>query len=168
MELVKKEKEYSIFTNLLKDIEAPRKVIRRLNHAGAFNYDTENVKGRLSLNDNPYFTSLQEIFFKELQALGFLKACKPSYNFLMQYLPGSEMFFHKDRPQCKFNFALQITGEDPFFIDTERGREEILLKPNTGILYSGTDNEHGLKPQVNYRAAVVFHFVDINFKGSLK
>lgn len=171
MNLVKDAGVYYVFENCLPDIEESMEVIRGLNHSGQFFYDNNNVAGRLSVNNAPYFSWLHFEFHKMLSK--YMPDTKPSYNFLMQYLAGSEMFAHTDRPQCKWNFALQIHGKSPFFIERkcEHGGDDITdiihLEPNMGILYSGTDNKHWLPPERFYRAACIFHFVDKDFKGCL-
>jgi len=195
MNLISEGEGYYVFDNCIPDIRVPMQVIRDLNHNGQFNYDTENVAGRLSANNIPYFSWLHFTFHYILtDAHNLIRDTKPSYNFLMQYLPGSEMYKHTDRPQCKWNFALQIHGESPFFIEQGENKgfkpigniriedtdfedhrvfgekqepHRIILKPNMGILYSGTDNAHWLPPEEFYRAACVFHFVDKDFRGNL-
>lgn len=188
MNMVKDGGVYYVFENCIPDIKEPMEVIRHLNDNGQFNYDNNHIHGRLSINNVPYFSWLHFEFHKMLSKL--IPDTKPSYNFLAQYLPGSEMHAHTDRPQCKWNFGLQIHGESEFYIETNKTKpignitiegdtefqdlrvhssepDMILLKPNMGILYSGVDNKHWLPPEPFYRAACVFHFVDKDFTGCL-
>ena len=165
--LEKVDHGYVILDNVFDNFEEMKAHIRALNYAGGFVHDKTEVPGRLSIHNEPKFKREHENLGDKLKKMLNIQM-KPSYCFLMQYLPGSHMYKHTDREQCRFNFGVHIEGSEIFHIKIGNSTHKIDLKPNQGILYSGAIHEHWLNPCKNYRSAVIYHFVDEEFDGGLE
>lgn len=82
----------------------------------------------------------------------------PTYTYSRNYIEGSELKKHKDRPSCAISATLNLGG-DPWSIFIEK--KEINLKPGDILVYSGCDLEHWRKPFAGEKCVQVFlHYTE--------
>lgn len=91
---------------------------------------------------------------------------KPSYTFMVEYLPGGFCPRHYDRDPCKYTIALCLKQSHicPFWIEGETYE----MKENSLLLYSGTEHLHE-RPAIEngFSRLILFHYVDSDFLGPL-
>ena len=94
---------------------------------------------------------------------------KKSYVYMVSYQDGGVLPAHRDRAQCKYTLDLCVEdaggGPWPLYVDDR----EVILKPNQAVFYLGCDQLHyrKVKPAGKVSSLAFFHFVDVDFKGSL-
>lgn len=99
---------------------------------------------------------------------------KPSFCFFTFYKRGSRLKRHVDRPQCRWNMSLQLDARPattpwPLGIEVDGKKHLITLGNGDGVIYSGFNLPHwrGPIPRGLTCGVCSFHFVDLDFTGSL-
>ena len=102
---------------------------------------------------------------------------KPSYCYLSVYKSGAYLPKHIDRAQCAWNLSLLIDTEPemfeadawPIFLEVDGEAVKVQLEMGDGVLYRGTRIPHWRDPlpQGQMATLIFFHFVPVDFKGSL-
>jgi|AGTN01.2.fsa_nt_gi hypothetical protein len=106
---------------------------------------------------------------------------KPSYCYSAVYRPGSELPWHTDRPQCRWNLSLTMgtwprvaQHDDAWPIVVKRadgGTSNIVVGVGGAIIYRGDRVPHyrpKLPPEYTGYAICFFHFVHRDFAGDLR
>jgi hypothetical protein len=95
---------------------------------------------------------------------------KPSYSFLACYAEGSRVPAHRDRAQCRYTLDLCVDDGGyaepwPLFIEDRA----YAFGPNEAVVYLGCDQTHyrQVRPAGSPAHLAFFHFVDVDFAGSL-
>ena len=95
----------------------------------------------------------------------------PSYIFLREYLKGSELLIHRDRPQCEFSATILIDKQGEgntslFFCDDEEGTNSVGVDMEEGdaIIFSGAsafDGKWHYRPKLEQKSIVTafLHYV---------
>lgn len=151
--------DFVVFENFLEDPETIFENVKALNAAGQLQLDNVNVKGGVYLYNPPPFLKLMIRQHLRLRESGFLKDLIPTYCFLRQYLPGSNLPPHVDRDECEMNLSYIIEGNETFSLrDSEGIVHHVELKKNEAILYSGKHREHWRDRIDGYLCVALFHF----------
>ncbi|MFC0597951.1 hypothetical protein [Streptomyces palmae] len=149
---------------------------RRLRAEGCFREDTEQVAGK---RQGMYCDAVTLFLQRQLTAAVAAwtgGSVKPSYTWVMTYLPGAVLDRHRDRPQCRWNVSLCLdadpeTGDGawPFHV-ADAGREHrVDLGIGDAVIYSGTDQDHWRPALADGRHVTMglLHYVDAEFTGPL-
>jgi len=102
---------------------------------------------------------------------------KPSYVYLASYLEGAELRKHTDREQCEISvtFCLDYAPEPesatpwPIQLQTRRGQVAIAQSLGEALLYRGCKVPHfrDRLPEGHSSTSIFFHYVPVDFSGSL-
>ncbi len=142
-----------LFKRFELELKFHRQRLEFLNKKCEFIQDDKKIKGGLYKFNDIFFRKLHFAYGELLKSkLGIFT--KPSYNFLVQYLPGTFLPPHLDRKECQMNLSLSIYGKSLFEINGL----EYFLEPGDAILYSG-QVEHQKHTYGEYHCSVIFHFV---------
>lgn len=135
----------------------------------------QNIFFRWEVHNEPF---LREIHLsKELLTLAneiFPEPVKPSYCFISMYADNGICPGHTDRPQCVYTIDLCVNQLKPWPIyvgkdENDKVGTEFIHEEGDAVCYSGTGQWHyrnRMEPG-NKLDMVFFHFVPINFEGSL-
>ena len=122
---------------------------------------------RHHVNDDPALIGVHENLACWLS--DYLKIpVKKSYCFLSIYRDGGICPLHTDRPQCEYTIDVCISQREPWTIYVD-GRP-FDMQENDAVIYSGTQSPHYRNriQEGNHCFLVFFHFVPIDFVGSLQ
>lgn len=176
--------EYIILKNIVNPINISnyRYHIRNLEVKEFFCETDKQVEGRKNIKNEP----LMKYFHFQINRLVNLltgEKIMPSYSFLAIYPNGSELKYHIDRPQCKWNISLALdmcpeekkdTDSWPIYIksneDTDKEKIiEVKLGLGDAVLYRGNKLYHWRDKLTQHDKfyACFFHFVDSKFEDSL-
>ena len=102
---------------------------------------------------------------------------KPAYVYLASYLSGAELRKHVDREQCEFSITLcldfspepEVHTPWPIHLDTRNGTVTVYQALGDGLAYRGTQLPHYRSKLVEGQTStsIFFHYVGVNFAGSL-
>ena len=105
------------------------------------------------------------------------EALKPSYVYLASYLEGADLKKHVDREQCEFSISLcldfspetDLATPWPIHLDTPKGTVTVYQALCDGLAYRGTRLPHYRRrlQKGQTSTSIFFHYVDVNFAGSL-
>ena len=132
---------------------------------GIHQVEYDEIFNRFFSHNEPFFCYLHDQLSEPASKI-FGEKVKPSYVFYSEYGKNGVCPFHTDRPQCKYTIDYCINQDEkwPIYVDNN----EIVLNPNDAVCYSGTDSLHYRKKITGkYCTMLFFHFVPINFEGSL-
>lgn len=112
------------------------------------------------------FDSLLEQLLPHIeQASG--KRLYPTYSYARLYVPGDELFNHRDRPSCEISVTLTLgySGKQwPIYMgdhEDKSGASEILMNVGDAVLYKGMEKWHWReKFEGEWQAQVFLHYVD--------
>jgi hypothetical protein len=122
---------------------------------------------RHHVNDDESLVKIHEYLVPWLSKhLG--KPVKKSYCFLSIYREGGVCPRHVDRPQCEYTIDVCISQGEPWTIYVDDLPYNLL--ENDALIYSGTKSPHYRQRMKtgNHCFLVFFHFVGIEFEGSLQ
>lgn len=91
---------------------------------------------------------------------------EPAYCYARRYWPGSYLFPHTDRPECRasLTICLEYGGANyPIWAGTPEN--QIYLEPGDAIIYNGADVEHGreyMRLDQSYMYQVFVHFMPLS------
>jgi hypothetical protein len=145
--------------------------------------DLSVVSGLRKPETNPYLTGdveqiLPNIFVDSI-LLAYMNRIEslfetemiPSYIFLREYLKGSELLTHRDRPQCEFSATILIDKQGEgntslFFCDDEQKTNsvEVNMEEGDAIVFSGASDFDGkwhYRPKLEQKSIVTafLHYV---------
>ena len=142
--------------------------VRDENNFKNFKFSQEKDFHYNYIQNNVFINTLHNNLIEKANKI-FKEKVKPSYNQLTFYNHMGTCPMHVDRKQCKYTIDLLVDQEIPskpwpIWIDDKSYN----MKPNQAVCYSGTDSIHWRK-RINQQWAslIFFHFVPINFEGSL-
>lgn len=105
---------------------------------------------------------------------------KGSYAYASLYCGGTDLPWHRDRPQCRYTVSLQIDhqprppdGRSPWpiqvFLDPDTPPIDCFQTIGGGILFRGCEIKHGRPtlPLDQGSWVLLLHYVDADFEGSL-
>ncbi|MFL5785174.1 MAG: hypothetical protein ACJ76H_11220 [Bacteriovoracaceae bacterium] len=143
------------FSQIFPDVKMMQKRVQDLNQEAQFRYDDEKTKGTLWRHNDAFFQKIHQIIHNEVRSQGHLTNAQPTYNFLLQYPPGSKLLPHTDRADCEFNLSFIIKGTSKLF--TDNCKEGVELGENEALLYSGFV-PHWREASEDYLCVCIFHF----------
>jgi hypothetical protein len=122
---------------------------------------------RHHINDHPSLVEAHKLLVPILSKL-IGRQVKKSYCFLSIYRDNGICPVHVDRPQCKYTIDLCVSQQQPWPIYVDD--VAYVLQEGQALVYSGTDSphyRHEIQPG-NHCTLVFFHFVDVDFEGTLE
>jgi hypothetical protein len=92
----------------------------------------------------------------------------PTYSYARLYKKGDELLKHKDRYSCEISVTMNLGGDLwPIFLEYNKKKIKINLKPGDMLLYKGSELEHWREPfKGNDCAQVFLHYNNSKTKGS--
>lgn len=155
-------------------LAALRRYIRELGPAGYFETRSRQVPLRDIIHNHPLLQFIHQQLTPLLQGI-VPERIQPSYSILSSYHGGAELKRHTDRQQCRWNVSLMLDAEPitaaawPLVIEYKGEARPVSLGLGDLVLYSGTRTPHWrpVLPQDQEVAVAFFHFVTIDFQGSL-
>lgn len=138
--------------------------------------DMEGIK-RTSSNNLPLMRLIHQATEKLVNSL-IEEPIKTSYSFTSAYETGTCLPQHTDRPQCVWNISLMLgsnptnadLGQWPIMINHQGTVHTIDIRHGDAVLYSGVRDLHWrdwMPPSITMALGVFFHYVPIDFTGSL-
>jgi|TARA_R100000455_G_C6267801_1_gene123201 hypothetical protein len=72
----------------------------------------------------------------------------PTYSYSRNYVKGSELVKHKDRPSCAISLTMNVGGDPwPIFMEPKNKKAvKVLLSPGDIIIYRGCELNHWREP----------------------
>lgn len=146
----------------------------RLAEAGAMRLDTAYSQ-RFVAHRDPIAEWLHKMASATLAPL-YAGRYRPSYSFVCAYVGGAELPRHTDRPQCEITVSLCIAatpGAERWPLFLECAAEEAIVEARLGIgsalVFKGRELPHyrTALQSGEYFLSILFHFVPVDFKGSL-
>lgn len=145
--------------------ETHKKIIEFIkSEAYLVEHDTNTFK-RTGAHNIPFFVYIHHQLIDFASEI-FGEKVKPSYVYTSLYGNEGICPLHTDRPQCKYtiDYCIDQDKEWEIYVDDK----PYILQPNDALCYSGTDNPHYRnKIEGQYCWLSFFHFVPVDFKGSL-
>ena len=101
---------------------------------------------------------------------------KPSYSFVCAYAGGADLPRHTDRAQCEVTLSLCVDaspGAEGWPLYLESPTENVMVESRLGVghalVFKGRQMPHSRKPlsKGEWFVALLFHFVEVGFDGSL-
>ncbi len=168
--------QYLILRGLIPAFQmgALRAYLRKLWQEGFFQFEAPGKLSRGILHNEPVFRFFQhQIYHSLIHLLGL--TVRPSYNCLAVYPAGVALPRHLDREQCIWNMSVVIDMQKelktadtwPIYLETSRGIQAVHLNIGDALLYSGTQIPHWRETSAQRIMVALFHFVDLDFEGSL-
>jgi hypothetical protein len=159
-----------------------KKNVQYLKDSGELELDTTEFRRR-SVHNDPFFVEIHHMITERFNKWTGLNT-KPSYVYGSFYGDRGVCPPHVDRPQCKYTLDYCINQKEPWAIYVnstddvhQTTREKLkqnakpyMLNENDGLILSGTQHWH-YRDEINtgnYCDLLFFHFVDVDFQGSLK
>jgi len=138
--------------------------------------DMDGIK-RTSSNNMPLMRLIHQATEKLVNQL-VDEPLKTSYSFTAAYETGTCLPRHTDRPQCVYNISLMLgsnptnadLGQWPLFVTHQGQTYTFDLGHGDAVLYSGVRDLHWrdwMPTHIAMTLGVFFHYVPINFNGSL-
>lgn len=153
-----------------------RTYFRELEAEGYFQRGDAQVQARNSVYNDAVCRYLQTQLTPIINLIT-PEPVKPSYALLAAYQPGAILRKHKDRHQCEWNLSLVMDMDPeqeqeqawPIYIEQANQAHAVSLEIGDAVLYRGYDVDHWRNTlAANQRVTVAFfHFVNIDFEGSL-
>tara|TARA_R100001244_G_scaffold123357_1_gene93039 strand:+ start:2515 stop:3090 length:576 start_codon:yes stop_codon:yes gene_type:complete len=122
----------------------------------------------LHSNQSPIMYNLLHFLRPRMEKETGLKL-KPIYSYTRLYLPGADLYRHKDRGQCEISASLTLQyhyEEKNYKWPLCMGDTPIIINSGDGVIYKGCEIEHWrpvfIQEPPSWHHQIFIHYVDLN------